>query len=190
MKKILTLGLLAAVAMTASAERADSLKPIKVDYTTIEVDQVTQTSVLTGDVVLTRGTLLLKADKAVLKETPDGYMVVTLTASAGKSATFRQKKDGGPDFWVEGEAQKIEYDERGEYVKLMGGAKVRELEGKKTTQQLDSEFISYDSRKEQLLGRNDAGGADVPGKGRGTMIIQPKRTAPPAPVPAPAAGKQ
>jgi lipopolysaccharide export system protein LptA len=188
MKKIVTLGLLAALAFTASAERADSLKKIVVNYDTIESDQVTQTSVLSGDVVLTRGTLVLKADKAVLKETPDGYMMVTLTAGQGKSSTFRQKKDGAPDLWVEGQAQKIEYDERGEVVKMFGKAKVRELDGAKVTQELDQEYISYDSRKEKLLGRNDASGADVPGKGRGTMVIEPKRTAPPAP--APAAGKQ
>jgi lipopolysaccharide export system protein LptA len=137
---------------------------------------------------VTRGTLLLKSDKAVIKETPEGYMSVTLTSSPGHVATFRQKRDGGPDLWVEGQGQRIEYDERAELVKLISTAMVKELEGSKVTNQLNGEFISYDNRKEVVAVRNDASGANKPGSGRTTLIIAPRRTAPAGAV-APA-GKQ
>jgi lipopolysaccharide export system protein LptA len=143
---------------------------------------------------VTRGTLVLKSDKAVLKESPEGYMMVTLTATPGKVATFRQKRDGGPDLWVEGQAQRIEYDERAELVKLFTGAVIKQLEGTKLTNEMDSEFISYDSRKEVLVARNDASG-ETRGKGRGTLILAPRRTTaapgtPTAGATAAAAGKQ
>jgi lipopolysaccharide export system protein LptA len=192
MKKIFAVFALSLATLTASAERADSLKQAKVDFDDAHIDEVTQTRIFTGNVVLTRGTLLIKADKAVLKETPEGYMTVVLTSTAGKTASFRQKRDGGPDLWTEGQAQRIEYDERTEVVKLFTSAIVKQLEGKRVTSEVNSPFISYDNRTEQANVHNDASGESKPGGGRGTVIIAPRRTAPAAaPAAAPAgAGKQ
>ncbi|MFP5393010.1 MAG: lipopolysaccharide transport periplasmic protein LptA [Gammaproteobacteria bacterium] len=192
MKKIFAFAVLALAAMHASAERADSTKQTVVNYDALDIDDVSQTSIVTGNVVVTKGTLILKSDKAVIKETPEGYMHVTLTSAGGKSATFRQKRDGGPDLWVEGEAQRIEYDERADVLKLFVHAKIRQLEGTKPTDQFESEYIAYDSRKELLNARNDASGQTKPGQGRGTMIIAPRKpkadaAAAPASAPAPAA---
>lgn len=179
--KIFTFALLSLAAFGASAEKADSAKPTVVDYDSLDVDDVSRTSIVTGNVVVTKGTLLLKSDKAVIKESPDEYMSVTLTSAGGKPATFRQKRDGGPDLWVEGEAQRIEYDERTGVLKLFNNAKIRQLEGSAPTDQVQSEYIAYDSRKEQLTSRNDASGEVKQGKGRGTMIIAPRKPAPAAP---------
>jgi lipopolysaccharide export system protein LptA len=175
MKKILAVAALALACAGAWAEKADSLKQAVVSFDSIEADDVNQVRTLTGNVTVTRGTLVLKSDKAVLKETPEGFMTVTLTARPGKVATFRQKRDGGPDLWMEGQAERIEYDERAELVKLFGAAQVRQLAGSKTTDQLDSAFISYDSRKEVMVARNDPSGASVPGKARGTLILAPRK---------------
>ncbi|NHZ33715.1 lipopolysaccharide transport periplasmic protein LptA [Massilia rubra] len=199
MKKFLAIALLGLAAATASAEKADSAKQAVITYDSLETNEVTQVTILTGNVVVTKGTLILKSDRAVIKETPEGDMFVTLTASAGKAATFRQKRDGGPDLWIEGQAQRIEYDERNDMMKLFSNARIRQLEGQKPTNEIESEFISYDSRKEVFVARNDASGVNKPGQGRGTMIIAPRkpRAAPatpassapavtPAPAPAPA----
>ncbi|MES2015206.1 MAG: lipopolysaccharide transport periplasmic protein LptA [Pseudomonadota bacterium] len=179
MKKLITFALCGLTALSASAEKADAGKQAEILYNTAHADQVTQTSTLTGDVVVTKGTLLLRAEKAVLKQTPEQDMLVTLNAGGGKPATFRQKRDGGPDLWVEGEAQRIEYDERSAVVKLFGAAKIRQLEGSRTTDEIQSEFISYDSLREVFESRNDGakGGAT-----RSKMIIAPRkpRPAPPA----------
>jgi len=193
MKKILAVAALSLASLTASAERADSLKQAKIDFNNAHIDEVTQTRTFTGNVVLTRGTLTIKADKAVLTESPEGYMAVTLTAAPGQPATFRQKRDGGPDLWVEGQAQRIEYDERTELVKLFSNAVVKQLEGKRMTSEVNGPFISYDNRTEQANVFNDTSGESKPGGGRGTIIIAPRRTAPvaaPATTPAAPAGKQ
>jgi lipopolysaccharide export system protein LptA len=190
MKKIVFGAVLAMLAALASAERGDANKEAIIKSKSIDIDQVSLTRVLTGNVTMEKGTLRLSADKAVLKETPEGYLGLVLTAGAGKAATFRQKRDAGVDLWVDGQAQRVEYDERTQVVKLFGNAKVRELKGDKVTNELDGDFISYDSRMEQLVSRNDA--AAAPGKGsdgRSTLIIAPKRTAPAAPA-EPATGKK
>jgi lipopolysaccharide export system protein LptA len=194
MKKIFAFALFGLAALGASAEKADAGKQAVIDYNTLHVDEVSQTSTLTGDVVVTKGTLVLRAEKAVVKQTPEDDMMVTLNAAAGKQATFRQKRDGGPDLWVEGEAQRIEYDERSAVMKLFGSAKIRQIEGGRTTDEIKSEFISYDSLREVFAARNDAGGASKPGAGRGQMIIAPRKpraapatapAVPPAPVSTP-----
>ncbi|MCS0588119.1 lipopolysaccharide transport periplasmic protein LptA [Massilia norwichensis] len=191
MKKIFAVAALALATLTASAERADSLKQAQVDFNNGHLDEVTQTRTLTGNVVLTRGTLLIKSDKAVMKETPEGYMLLTLTAEPGKVASFRQKRDGGPDLWTEGQAQRIEYDERTEVVKLFSNAVVKQLEGKRMTSEVTGPFISYDNRTEQANVHNDASGESKQGGGRSTIIIAPRRTAPAASATTPAgAGKQ
>lgn len=192
MKNILAAAIFLLLPLAASAEKADALKPINIEYDKADVDQVTQNYVATGNVVITRGTMVLKSDRAEVKEAPDGYHTFILTAAPGKIATFRQKRDDGPNMWDEGQAQRIEYDERNDLVKLFSKAVIRQLEGTKITQEMDSEFISYDNRKEVLVGRNDASGADKPGGGRGSITLQPRRPAagtPAAPAAAAPAGK-
>jgi lipopolysaccharide export system protein LptA len=177
MKKLFAAALLSLLSLTALAERADSLKEAVVEYDSLDVDEVSGTRILTGNVILTRGTLVLKADRALLKETPEGYMSVTLTASAGKLTTFRQKRDGGPDLWIEGQAERIEYEERTELVRLYSKAVVKELESSRMTNQITGPFIAYDNRKEVATVRNDASGQSKVGGGRGTLILAPKRAA-------------
>lgn len=185
-KELLLIALLGIAAAGALAEKADAYKQAIINYDALDIDEVAQTRIFTGNFTLARGTLLLTSDKAVLKESPEGYMFVTLTSEPGKVATFRQKRDTGVDSWVEGQAQRIEYDDRSGLVKLFASAKVKQLDGAKKTDEIDSEFIAYDSRKEVLTVRNDASGENKPGKGRGTMIIAPRVSAPP---PAAAPGK-
>ena len=182
MKKLLAAAFFSLLSLTAMAEKADSLKQAALEYDNGDLDGVAGVRTFTGNVILTRGTLLVKAERAVVRETPEGYMSVTLTAANGKPATFRQKRDGGPNLWVEGQAERIEYDERSELVRLYSNAVVKELENDRMTNQMTGPFISYDNRKEVVAVRNDVSGESKVGGGRGTLILAPKR--------APAGGTQ
>lgn len=188
MKKIFAFALFGLAALGASAEKADAGKQAEILYNTLHVDEVTQTSTLTGDVVVTKGTLVLRAEKAVVKQTPEDDMLVTLNAGTGKLASFRQKRDGGPDLWVEGEAQRIEYDERTAVMKLFGSAKIRQTEGGRTTLENQAEFISYDSLREVFVARNEANGESKTGGTRGKMIIAPRKPRPAPATPATTSG--
>jgi lipopolysaccharide export system protein LptA len=190
MKKILLLAMLTLAAHTALAEKGDRLKVGEIKFDSADFDKVTQTNILVGNVVLTQGTLVMKADKATVRDDVDGNQYVTLTAAPNSAATFRQKRDGGPDLWVEGQAQRIEYDGEKELLKLFSGAKLKELEAGKVMKAFDSEYIAYDSRKEIVAARNDVSGESKPGKGRGTLILQPRLPKPGAAAPATSTGKQ
>lgn len=181
MKKLLA-AVIFLLPLAALAEKADALKQVEINFSgPSHIDQVTQNYTVSGDVVITRGTMLLKSDIAEVRESPEGYKTVILTASPGKVATFKQKRDGGPDLWSDGQAQRIEYDERADVVKLFSNAIVRQLEGGRVTNEVRSAFISYNNRTEVADVRNDAAGENKPGQGRGTIILQPHRVPPAAP---------
>jgi lipopolysaccharide export system protein LptA len=180
---LLSAALLLGVAAPALAEKADSYKPTNISYGSMDIDDVKQVTILLGGVKLTRGTLSMTAERAFVKQTPEGFQQVTLFGD-GKKATFRQKRDGAGDQWVEGDADRIEYEEQAELVKMFNKASIRRLEGGKQNDEVQGEFISYDSRKEFFSVRNSATGESKPGGGRGTMVIQPTRTEPPATPPA------
>lgn len=177
MKRTLIIASLCLLSAGVHAEKADSNKPTTISAETVDIDDVSQTHVLAGNVELSRGTLVMRSEKATIRETPDGWQIATLLGGDGKPATFRQKRDGGADLWVEGRAERIEYDQRTEVAKLFSNANITQLDGKRVTDEVNGEFISYDSRKEVFAVRNDASGENKPGKGRVTLILAPRKQA-------------
>ncbi|MEN3364213.1 MAG: lipopolysaccharide export system protein LptA [Burkholderiales bacterium] len=159
------------------AEKADADKPTNVEADQMAYDDVRQINSFTGNVILTRGTLIMRGAKLVVMQDPAGYQFATLTAAPGALATFRQKRDGGPNLWIEGQAERIEYDGKAELVKLFSKAKMRRLEGTKPTDEVEGEFISYDSRAEFFAVNNTATGETKPGGGRIKAVIQPRSEA-------------
>lgn len=158
----------------ALAEKADTNKPTNVEASQMSYDDLKQINTFLGNVVLTRGTLLMKADKVIVKTDPAGYQFATLYGTPGAVATFRQKRDGGPNLWVEGQAERIEYDAKTEIAKLFSHAKLRRLDGSKTTDEVEGEFISYDSSSEFFNVTNNTSGTSTPSSGRIKVIIQPR----------------
>ena len=176
MKRIFFLSLLTlniASMPIVHAETTDKDQPTNIDADHMAYDDVRQVNTFTGNVVVTRGTLIMKANKVVLTQDPAGYQFATLYAAPGGLATFRQKRDGGPDLWVEGEAERIEYDGKVDVVKLFSKAKMRRLDGEKITDEVEGEFISYDSRAEFFSVNNTSKGNSQPGAGRIKAVIQP-----------------
>lgn len=164
-----------ATANEAYAEKADADKPTNVEANQMAYDDVKQINTFTGNVVLTRGTLIMKAEKMVVTQSPEGYQFATLFAPSGGWATFRQKRDGGPNLWIEGRAaDRIEYDGKSEVAKLYTKAKITLLDGAKPTDEVEGEFISYDSRTEFYSVNNMASGESKPGAGRIKAVIQPR----------------
>jgi lipopolysaccharide export system protein LptA len=157
----------------AYAEKADSSKPTTVDADQMSYDDIKQVNTFNGNVILTRGSLIMKANKVVVTQDPAGYQFATLYAAPGGLATFRQKRDGGVNLWVEGQAERIVYDGKAELVKLFTKAKMRRLEGDKPTDEVEGELISYDSRAE-FFTVNNASSGDKLGAGRIKMVIQPR----------------
>lgn len=160
---------------SALAERADREKPTNIEANQMLYDEAKQLNTFIGNVVVTRGTLVMHGEKLVLKKDSAGYQFGTLFAPAGGLATFRQKRDGGKDLWMEGyAADRIEYDTKNEVAKLFKRSKVKMLDGSKVTDEVEGEFISYDTRTEFYTANNTVSGESKPGAGRVRAVIQPR----------------
>jgi lipopolysaccharide export system protein LptA len=162
---------------SAYAEKADSEKPTNIEADQMAYDDVKQINTFSGNVILTRGTVVMRANRLVVRQDPEGFQYATLLGAPGGVATFRQKRDGGQNQWVEGQAERIEYDGKVEVVKLFSKAKLRRLEGTKPTDEVEGEFISYDSRAEFFTVNNTPSGENKPGGGRIKAVIQPRNEA-------------
>ncbi|EEO28227.1 lipopolysaccharide transport periplasmic protein LptA [Oxalobacter paraformigenes] len=172
--KLLALLFCIGLASNAAAERADANKPTNIEADQMTSDDVKQITTFTGNVVVTKGTLLIKAGKAVIVEDPEGYQFITLYAAPGKLASLRQKQDAGPDIWIEGYGEKIEYDNKKEVAKFFTRARVKRLQGTKITDDITGEFISYDGKTEYYSVYNTNEGVSKPGAGRVKAVIQPR----------------
>src|SRR6185503_1071821 len=100
--------LLAALALPAAAERTDRDKPVNIESDRMNADDAKKTAVFEGRVVLSQGTLLIRAERLTLRQDPDGFQY---GVALGNPATFRQKRDGVNEY-IDGEAERIEYDGR------------------------------------------------------------------------------
>lgn len=175
--------LLVCAPVAALAERADRDKPISVEADSMRYDDLRQVNVFTGNVTLTKGTILIRGDRLTLRQDPEGYQYGT---AEGAPASFRQKRDGVDQFIV-GVGQKISYDGKTETVRLQERASLKRLERERVIDEVYGKLITYDSRTE-VFNVDGGGGAaaaspENPG-GRVRVVIQPRNT--PAPSSAPA----
>ncbi|SFD04998.1 lipopolysaccharide transport periplasmic protein LptA [Massilia yuzhufengensis] len=180
MKRLLSrcLPVLLLASMPAAAEKNDAFQPTRINCRSCDANGLSGIMTMSGGVDLTRGTLRIDADSGRVEQSPEGYQRVTLEADPGKKVRFRQKGDGPGEQWMDGEARRIEYDERSATVKLFSAAKMQRTIDGRPSQQAEGEYISYDSRTEVFTLRNTNTGEDRPGAGRNTIILQPRRSAP------------
>ncbi len=162
------------VASGAMAERADRLKPLHVESDQPgKIDLLNQFVVFNGNVVVTKGTMLIRAARIEVRETPEGYHSALALGSAGRPATFRQKRDD-VDETIEGEAERLEVDGKANVIKFIGNASVRRLRGAQVADEISGQLVSYDSLNEVF---NVSGGAPAtasnPG-GRVRAVLTPR----------------
>lgn len=174
-------GLLAAAAAGgAHAEKADRTKPTQIEANRMSSDDARRMSIFEGNVVLTKGTLVVRADRIVVRQDAEGYQFATAT---GAPVRFRQRGDarGGREaVWTDGEALRIEIDDRNEHVNLYERARLT-----RDKDVVNGEHIFLDQRTEFFAVNSAKGAAPTEPSGRVTVVIQPKVETP-KPEPAPA----
>ena len=147
----------------AHAEKADRDKPVNLEADTVTLDDIRKTSVYQGNVILSQGTLMLRADHVQVTQNAEGLDKVSAT---GRPVAFRQKLDGREEF-IEGFADRIEFDSVSSQLELIGQARLR-----RGTDELRGAQISYNANTEfyKVVGQP---GAMTP-SGRVRAVIRPK----------------
>lgn len=182
---------LLAGAGVAWAESADRYKPLNFAADSARVDEARKVNVLTGNVEITKGSMVFRAARVEVRQNADGTQGATATGSVGSRAYFRQKRDGVDEF-IEGEGETVEYNGRADTVRFTGRAVMRRLQGARVTDEVVGQAILYDNKTEvfQVLGGASGSSAGGAGGGRVRGVITPRSSGPAAtqvvPAPAPA----
>ena len=161
--------LLLLLACPALAEKADKDKPTSIEASKMSSDDARRMSIFEGNVVLTKGTVVVRADRIVVRQDADGFQFATAT---GKPVRFRQKGDPKGDcegLWTEGEALRVEIDDRNERIELFERARVT-----RDQDVVNGEYIFLDQRTEFFSVSAAKGAAPTAPAGRVKAVIQPK----------------
>ena len=162
---------LAFAAVPAGAEKADRGKPMNVEADALKYDDLKQTSVFTGKVVVTKGTILIRGARIDVRQDPEGYQYGVVTAEPGKLAFYRQKRDGVDEF-IEGEGETIEYDGKADRVKFIKRAEMRRIRGGTLADEVVGSLITYDNSTDVFT--VDGGPASPATGGRVRAVLTPK----------------
>jgi len=157
---------------TAQAEKADREKPINYSAETGDVNYQTKKGALSGNVIITQGTLSIRADRIDFRQNADNSVSAT---AHGNPVSVRQKRDGSDEYY-EAYAQRVEYDGAREFVELFDRALLR-----RGQDEIRSNYISYNAATEvfKAEGRADTPAAANAGPGtRVRGVFQPKADSP------------
>lgn len=164
----LSLSIYLIAAPLAHAEKADRDKPMQLEASRLSIDDAKKIQILEGDVLITKGTMSLKADRIVITEDQYGFQKGTAFGGKGGLARIRQKREGIEEY-MEGEAERIEYNSNSEVAEFFHRAWVKSGED-----QIKGDYIWYDAVSEKYLvtagERRDPKGPPA----RVRAIIQPK----------------
>lgn len=179
---ILLLAALAGAFGAAHAEKADRAKPMNIEADALRHDELKQTSVFTGRVVMTKGSIVLRGARLDVRQDAEGYQHGVVTAEPGKRAFFRQKRDtlpGAPDEFIEGESEVIEYDGRSDNVRFVTRAELRRYRGAELSDEITGAVIVYNNLTDVFTvdGKRNAAAAsgETPAPGsRVRAVLAPK----------------
>jgi lipopolysaccharide export system protein LptA len=173
-KSAFVLANLLALGSAAQALQSDAQQPTTIDANQMTYNERSNVNVFTGNVLLTRGSLVIRGDKLTLTERNDGTQFAKVE---GKPARFKQQRDSevaGEVLLINGTGNTIEFDGDKSIVTLTGGASIQKSTNGKLTESISGSKITYEQKTEFL---NVVGGPGKSGSSRVQAVIKPKTQA-------------
>ncbi|HYW55650.1 MAG TPA: lipopolysaccharide transport periplasmic protein LptA [Polaromonas sp.] len=170
----------------AAAEKGDRDKPMNAESDALRYDDLKQTSVFTGNVVITKGTIIIRGARVDVKQDAEGYQTAIVVAAPDKLAFYRKKRDL-VDEYIEGEGERIEYDSRADTVKFIKQAVLRRYVGAALADETTGDLIVYDNTTDVFTvdaGQKTRTAANPSGRVRAILAPRSKPAAPGTPAPA------
>lgn len=192
-RKLLVVSLLLLIAAgRTQAERADRLLPLVVESDgrqAVSVDLGRKITQLNGNVSLSQGSLLIRAERVEIREETPGRFATVARGTPEQPALFRQKRDR-LDEMLEGEAERVDYDSGAERVRFSGRARLRVLRAGVATDEASAHTIVYDQKADTLVFEGSTSApTSAPNGGRARLVFVPREGAASEPTrPAPAGG--
>ena len=160
-----------ALALPAWAEKADRDKPTQIEANRMSADDAKRMNIFEGNVVLTKGTIAVRAERIVVRQDAEGYGYTTATGSPVRFKQRQDPKEGEKEGrWMDGEAMRIEIDDRKQTIELFENARVN-----RGGDEVAGDYIYVDQRSDFF--QVSAGKGKSESEGRVRAILQPKTTA-------------
>lgn len=164
--KVLILCILSTLSFSAFALKDDSTKPIQIEADNATADQKNMVTVFTGDVVMTRGSIIVHANQATANQDAGGNKTVHVT---GSPVTFEQTNDDGEK--TEGQCNDFVYSTKTDVAILTGRARV-----KKGDNEVMGDRLTYNTKTQVYSASSaNANGVNSTKSGRVTVILQPNQ---------------
>lgn len=165
-KRFILLCVLSVFSSLCFALKSDESQPIQIVADRATADQINKVTVFTGNVVVTRGSIIVHSNTAQASQDKSGYNIIHLV---GTPVTFEQMNDDGEK--TNGQCNDFEYNTKNNLAVLTGRARVEKGEnlviGDKLTYNTQTQI--YDAMS------NNANGISSAKSGRVTVILQPNQ---------------
>lgn len=175
-KLVMVFALLGACLATTHAEKADQDKPIVLEAEKVSVNDVQQVYELDGEVLLIKGSILITGAKGNIKVDPEGYEYVDVQGNSESTASFRQRREGPANEFMQGRGKTVTYNAKTELLTLTGDASLKRLHYMQMLDQLHGWKIDYDDvqQRYQVSPPANAKAEDLP---LAKAILSPRRKA-------------
>ena len=156
----------ALAACPAWAEKADRDKPTQIEANRMSADDTKRMNIFEGNGVLTKGTIAVRADRIVVRQDAEGFQHTTATGTPVRFKQRQDPKDGEKEGrWMDGEAMRVEIDDRKQTIELFENARVN-----RGGDEVAGNYIFVDQRSDFF---SVSAGKGAP-QGRVKAVIQPK----------------
>ena len=170
----ITLGL--ATTFSVQAEKADQDKPLILEAEQVSVNDVKQVYDLNGQILLIKGSIIVTGENGHIEVDPRGYEFVDVVGTPEAVASFRQRREGIADEFMQGRGSQVTYDAKTEFLTITGDASLKRLLNMQMLDQLKGWKIEYDDVKQyyRVTPPKDAKPDDLP---LARAILSPRRKA-------------
>jgi len=164
------------ITTSANAEKADQDKPVILEAEKVSVNDVKQIYDLDGQVLLIKGSIIVTGEDGHIEVDPQGYEFIDVVGSPEAVASFRQRREGLADEFMQGRGTQVTYDAKTEFLTLTGDASLQRLLNMQMLDQLKGWKIEYDDIKQyyHVTPPKDAKPDDLP---LARAILSPRRKA-------------
>jgi len=173
---ICSIGLVICMGNNAHSEKADQDKPVIVQAEKVSVNDVKQIYDLNGEILLIKGSIIVTGEDGHITVDPQGYEFIDVKSMPDTVASFRQRREGIPDEFMQGLATQVVYDSKTELLTLTGDASLKRLLNMQLLDQLRGWKIEYDDIKQyyRVIPPKDVKPEDLP---LARALLSPRRKA-------------
>lgn len=171
MNKYLLLPLTLCLGLLGSTGWAQTAEPDTVILSdTLEYDDTNRLSTFTGNVILTRGNLNLRADRIVVNEAADGSQHAVATVSRSPNVLARQESPEKFEI-IKGEGNRAEYNSANEQLTLIGNAVITRYVCGKAIDSISGDRVIYNKNTDTYQAVSNTSGS---GSNRVRSVARPR----------------